>query len=140
METLLEKIASELENAAKYIESKEAEEMEKKEESKAKEDEDKKTEEKKKEDDKKEEEQKKEALLAPIKEKLSKVVDADEVTKKLSSLNSNSLETLELLSKGFQSDKVAEEWGTIEETKVAPKGRSKNAGYRDPIEAFAMGE
>lgn len=134
MDKILIKIASELDRVADFLQ-KVGEEVEKKEDEA-------KTEEKKKEDDTKEEEEKKEAskredLIAPIREALSKIADDGEV---VSRLNATPTETLELLKRGFEEKTVTDGWGSIEENRSTVGGRGKQAGYRDPIEAFAMGD
>jgi hypothetical protein len=116
-----EKIASDLEKAADFIEKIEAAEvMEKKasEEAVVKSD-----------------EEKRRAIIAPIKEKLATITDESEIDEKLKTA---SFEALELISKGFNSQsKVEDNWGNVVENKG---GKGKFAGYRDPIEAFAMGD
>jgi hypothetical protein len=143
MEELLEKVASELDKMAEYVEEKENSDLQAKKEAeeteKVKKAEQADIEKKEKEEKEKvaqEAEKKKRAeVLNPIREKLSQVVDEEELKK----LDNASIETLEVIKKGFETEKVADSWGDIEEEKT-PKGRGKSAGYKDPIEAFAMGE
>jgi lysyl-tRNA synthetase class I len=116
-----EKLASDLEKAADFIERIEGQETTAKvaeESAKVKEAED-----------------KRKAIIAPIKEKLSNITDENEIEEKLKTA---SVEALELISKGFNSDsKVEDSWGNVE---VNKGGKGKFAGYRDPLEAFAMGD
>jgi uncharacterized protein YwqG len=124
----LEKIASEIDQAADYIES-----QEKKDESVRAEGEDKK---------KAEEETKRKEMMTPIKEKLSTMVDESEIDEKLKSASTDALELIsKSLSKSADS-KVEDDWGNVVEPPKFNKNdsRGKYAGYKDPIEAFAMGD
>jgi hypothetical protein len=117
-----EKLASDLEKTAAFIETIEGKEFSVK---------------RAEEDAKvKEAEEKRKAALAPLKEKLSNAVtDEDEIEEKLKTA---SVEALELIGKGLSSaSKVDEGWGSVDENKG---GKGKYAGYRDPLEAFAMGD
>lgn len=120
----LEKVASDLEAAADYIESYETKISEEQAEVNAQ---------------KEAEENKKRAeVMAPLKETLATIGEDDsEIEEKLKSA---SIEALELIGKTIKSQKeaaVQEDWGSAEPTNKKG-GTGKYAGYKDPIEAFAM--
>jgi len=123
MKEQLEKIASELDKAADFIEKYEGEVSSIKEKEAAKIQE--------------ETTKKRAAILNPIKKKLASIVDESEIEEKLKEA---STETLELISKGFAKEaeeSIENDWGNVEESK---NSRGKMAGYKDPIEAFALGD
>ena len=123
MDNFLEKVASQLEKAADYIEKHENEELAAKE---------KEAQEKKAQEDKERSE-----LVAPVKEKLSSLVEDENIE---DVLKNTPMDALKLIKKSFEEKKASEakeNWGKVEEKKVSDS-KDKFAGYRDPLEAFAM--
>lgn len=123
MSSVLLKVASKLEEAADYIETIENVSLGEKE----------------KEAQKiaNEEKEKRARIMAPLKEKLTDIPE-EELEEKMKTA---STDLLELIGKSFKDDKpeiqAQDEWGNVEELK---NSQGKYAGYRDPIEAFAMGD
>lgn len=126
---LLEKVASQLEKAADYIEKYETVEIQEKEKQASL----------KVEEDTK----KRDKVVSPIKNKLAEAgCDDSEIEL---ALEKTPTEALNVIKKAMNceddedySETVDDNWGSVEESKIGSK--AKQAGYLDPLAAFAMGD